>query len=216
MFYSPNAAFAEIRDNEEKYLAQSIGILVFSMALVGLIFVPIYLMVEPQLEGEITDDDDISAITELRESFRPGTIAIDLVMSLAAEVIFIVILFLLGKNLGGNTNWKKVFSVISHSYVIYLPVLASVIIFLFIMLSVVADARDQGDLFEPSPERFLALIGAPLAAMILVIVVFLIWNIIVIIKATKVVNGYGTLKAIGVLILATIVSILVQVPLGIF
>ena len=188
------------------------------MGLVGLIFVPIYLMVEPQLDGEIvTDDDDISAITELRESFRPGTIAIDLIMSLAAEVIFIVILFLLGKNLGGNTNWKKVFSVISHSYVIYLPVLTSVIIFLFIMLSVVADARDQqGDLFEPSPERFLALIGAPpLAAMILVIVVFLIWNIIVIVKATKVVNGYGTLKTIGILILATIVSILVQIPLGI-
>ena len=216
MFYSPNSAFAEIRDNEEKYFAQSIGILLFSMILVGLIFVPIYLMLAPDIDETLVEtEEDLLAITEFEEVFNPKTIVIDLILSLASEIILIVVLYLIGKNLGGNPSWKKVFSVVSHSYVIYLPVLASVIVFLFIMMSVVVDARDQGDSFDPSPEKFLTLIGIPLAAMILGIVVFVIWDIIVIIKATKVVNGYGTLKAIGVLILATIVSILVQVPLGI-
>ncbi len=178
------------------------------MFLVGMIYVPIYLLVasDPQTS--------ISMAFESGDLSSPGEIIGSLVTSLASEVIFIFVLFFIGKHLGGTANWKKVFCVVCHSYVIYIPVIASIVAVAFVVFFVAMDARAQGDGFDFTEEYFLTVIGLPLVAMIVVMLVFAIWGIVAIVKATKIVNDYGTLKAIGVLILSGIAATIIQALLG--
>ena len=217
MFYSPNSVFAEIRDNEQKYFAQSIGILVFATVLLGVLFIPVYMLLTSQIETNFENDDGVVNLSEIKELTNPVEIMVDLIFSLISEIVFIIMLFLVGRSLSGTRSWKKVFSVISHSYVISIPFLAVGVAFVYFSFFVIIDAMDQqeGDSFQPSSSEYLmTFLGAPFAILIFGFFVVIIWNIIVIIKATKVVNGFGTLKAIGILILATLASIAVQVPFG--
>jgi len=210
---SPNSAFAEIRDNENKYFRQSIAIFV----IVTLVRILGYL---PFLLNPINVDYEESYLTEF-DNFElfvdPDETALSMVFGAISGIIFIIVFFYIGKILGGNTDYRKVFSVMFYSLIPSIPFIAIVSVVLFFMVSSLAEIPlEEATMFEDDKVimqllvPFLTYIGI----LVVTVLAFLPWWIIVTIKAAKTVNGFGAGKAIGVLLLALIVSTVVTIPLG--
>ena len=207
---SPNSAFAEIRDNENKYFAQSIGILVFTSVFGMIISIP-FLLVP-------FDTDYIQGVDEYgfpsNELDVILFIAIDIVTGIASAAL----LYFIGKKLGGNQDWKKVFSVIFHVYVHVIPFFVVISILLFLMLSSLSEIDPS--FFQTSDgndDKLFSVIAPALGyiGMIAVVAVgFVVWIFIISIKAIKVLNGFSTSKAFGLLILVMVLTLIVTFPLG--
>jgi len=210
---SPNSTFAEIRDNENKYFRQAITIFVIATAVGILGYLPFLL-------NPIPVDYEDSYLTEFNnfEMFaNPGEIVLSMVFGAISGIIFVVVFFYLGKILGGNTNYKKVFSVMFYSLIPSIPFVVIISIILFFMVSsLVKIPHYEMTMFED--DELMTQLIVPLliyvGILMITVIAFLPWWIIVTIKAAKTVNGFGTLKAIGVLVLAFIISSMVTIPLG--
>lgn len=199
---SPNSAFAQIRDNDEKYFAQSIGLLIVSSILSAFVILPFVMI--PLDEAYFEGVDDVDLPTE------------DAHMILAAGVGFLkgivsfVALYFIGKKIGGSTNWKKVLSVFFHTYVPVIPMMIIVSVLVFLMWGSLAEINPSY-LMSPDAdeEQVLSVIGPMLAYAILIAVfaiVFMVWIMVISVKAIKVVNGFDTGKAFGLLILVMIIA----------
>jgi len=205
---APNSAFAQIRDNEEKYFVQSIGLLILASGLSAFVLLPFILI---PLDGAYFEGvDDVDLPTE--ESDMILTVG----GSILKGVISVVLFYFIGKKIGGNTNWKKVVSVIFHTYVPVIPMMIIFSVLMFLMWSSLATI-DPAYLMAPNAdeEQMLSVIGPMLGYVGLIAVVaiaFVIWIFVVSIKAVKTVNGFGTLKAFGLIILVMIISSIVSVP----
>lgn len=97
--------------------------------------------------------------------------------------------YLLGRAFGGNKSWRKVFTVIFYMEIVGIPVAA---------------VSSLSSLQSPSLQG---------VAFGLVIVV-LVWAIIVNVKAVKVLNGFGTAKAFGILVLSGIIQLVWLIPVA--
>ena len=96
-------------------------------------------------------------------------------------------IYLIGKALGGNKSWRKAFTVIFYMEAIGIPLVAASALSFLLPFS---------------------LQGAYHAIMIAV----LIWAVIIGIKAIKVLNGFGTAKAFGILILSALIHLIWIIP----
>ena len=205
-----NSAFAQVRDNEEKYFAQSIGLLAFTSVLGALMLVPFIMIPLDDLYFEgvdganfPTDNTDVSLF-----------VGINILSGFISAVLF----YFIGKKIGGNTNWKKVFSVIFHTHFPLIPMSVILSILLFLMLNSIASI-DSSLLIEldEDEEQTLSLIGHMLGYVglfVIVAIAFVVWIFVVSVKAVKTVNGFGTAKAFGLIILVMIISSIVTAPFG--
>lgn len=207
---APNSAFAEIRDNEEKYFAQSIGVLVAVSFLTMLIIVPFL----------IIPFDDV--YLEEFDNFLFGVDDVDIVLSVISSIItgFVsaALSYFIGKKIGGNQNWKKVFSVVLHTNVLVFPMMLIFSLLIFLMLGSLTSLDIASLVDEDLDEQeALSLVGPILGYVGLIAVtaiLFVIWIIVVSVKALKVVNDFETGKAFGLLILVMIISSIVTLPFG--
>ena len=207
---APNSAFAQVRDNEEKYFAQSIGLLVFTSILGALLLVPFIMIPLDDLYFEGVDDDNFPTANTDVILF----VGINTLNGLFSAVLF----YFIGKKIGGNTNWKKVFSVIFHTHVPLIPMSVILSILLFLMMDSIASI-DSSLLMEldEDEEQILSLIGPMLGYVglfVTVTIAFVVWIFVVSVKAVKTVNGFGTAKAFGLIILVVIISSIVTAPFG--
>jgi hypothetical protein len=207
---APNSAFAHIRDNEEKYFAQSIGLLIFTSILGALMLVP-FIMI-PLDEAYFEGVDDANFPTDNTDAVL--FVGINILSGFISAVLF----YFIGKKIGGNTNWKKVFSVIFHTHVPLIPMSVILSILLFLMMDSIASI-DSSLLIEldEDEEQILSLIGPMLGYVglfVIVAIAFVIWVFAVSVKAVKTVNGFGTAKAFGLIILVMIISSIVTAPFG--
>ena len=204
---SPNSAFAQIRDNEEKYFAQSIGLLIVSSVLSAFVILPFVMI--PLDEAYFEGVDDVDLPTE------DANLVLVMAVGFLKGIVSFVTLYFIGKKLGGNTNWKKVFSVIFHTYVPVIPMMIIISVLVFLMWGSLAEISPSY-LMSPDAdeEQVLSVIGPMLAYAILIAVfaiVFMVWIIVISVKAIKVVNGFDTGKAFGLLILVMIIASAVSV-----
>jgi len=207
---APNSAFAQVRDNEEKYFAQSIVLLAFTSILGALLLVPFIMIPLDDLYFEGVDDDSFPTDNTDVILF----VGINILNGLFSAVLF----YFVGKKIGGNTNWKKVFSVIFHTHVPLIPMSVILSILLFLMMDSIASI-DSSLLMEldEDEEQILSLIGPMLGYVglfVTVTIAFVVWIFVVSVKAVKTVNGFGTAKAFGLIILVMIISSIVTAPLG--
>ena len=93
---SPNSAFAEIRDNESKYFVQSIGILIFTSILGGLMLIPF--VMSPFFVEYFADIDAV--YSPLSES---GVILV-IGFGILGGIVSAGLLYFIGKKLGGNDS----------------------------------------------------------------------------------------------------------------
>jgi len=207
---APNSAFAQIRDNEEKYFAQSIGLLIFTSILGALMLVP-FIMI-PLDEAYFEGVDDANFPTDNTDVIL--FVGINILSGFISAVLF----YFIGKKIGGNTNWKKVFSVIFHTHVPLIPMSVILSILLFLMMDSIASI-DSSLLIglDEDEEQILSLIGPMLGYVglfVIVAIAFVVWIFVVSVKAVKTVNGFGTAKAFGLIILVMIISSIVTAPFG--
>jgi len=205
---APNSAFAQVRDNEEKYFAQSIGLLIFTSILGSLLLIPFIMIPLDEAYFEGVDD----------ANFPTGNTDVSLFVgiNILSGFISAVLFYFIGKKIGGNTNWKKVFSVIFHTHVPLIPMSVILSILLFLMMDSIASI-DSSLLIEldEDEEQILSLIGPMLGYVglfVIVAIAFVVWIFVVSVKAVKTVNGFGTAKAFGLIILVMIISSIVTAP----
>lgn len=163
----PNQTFATLRDNDRQYFLPSIALmLLLSAVYAGLD------SAAPPIAGQ--------QATNAAASF--GLTIIGIVASAGT-------LYIIGKALGGNRNWRKVFTVIFYAEVVGIPMVAASVLLSLLPLSL------QG------------------AAFVMMIAV-LIWAVIIGVKAVKVLNGFGTAKAFGILILSGLIQLIWLIPIS--
>jgi len=209
---SPNSAFSQIRDNEEKYFAQSIALLIISSILGGLAVLPFVMMPLDDAYFEFEGTENIDNTFPLEDSAVGLSIGSGILSGFVSAILY----YFIGKKLDGNTNWKKVFSVIFHIHAIVIPITIIVAILLFLMWNSFTSI-EPSILLDPNigEEDVFSLLGSFIGYVILLAILgvgFAIWVLIVTIKAIKKVHGFGTGKAFGLIILVGIITSLVSIP----
>jgi hypothetical protein len=125
-------------------------------------------------------------------------------------IVSFVALYFIGKKIGGNTNWKKVFSVIFHTHVPVIPMMIVISVLVFLMWSSLAEIDPSYLLFpDADEEQVMSAIGPMLVYAILIAVfaiAFMVCIIVISVKAIKIVDGFETGKAFGLLILVMIIA----------
>jgi len=207
---APNSAFAQIRDNEAKYFGQSIGIFALSSVLGVLILLPFTLV-----PFDDTYFEGIDGVTIPSDNLDP---VLFVVSSMLGILISTTLLYFIGKKIGGNTNWKKVFSVFFHANVPAIPMSVILSILVFLMMDSVASIDPLSMMGSGiDEEQALSMMGPILTYVGLIAVVaisFVVWIFIVSVKAVKTVNGFGTAKAFGLIVLVMIISSIITAPFG--
>ena len=133
-------------------------------------------------------------------------------------IISAVFLYYIGKKLGGNNNWKKVFSVIFYASIPAIPFYIVISGLLFLMMATFADINPSFfQTLDGDEDEILSMIGPALGYMgmlALVTIAFVIWIFIISVKAIKTLNGFSTAKAFGLLILVLFITSIVTIPFG--
>ena len=207
---APNSAFTQIRDHEQRYFVQSVGLLIFSSILGMLVVLPFVIIPFDEVFFENIDD------------FSQPLDGIDVIMvvvsTMISGIVSAVLFYFIGKKLGGNTNWKKVFSVIFHTYVPTIPMMIVLSALMFLMMDSLApldsDILMSSELDE---DQILSIFGPFIGYALLltgVAIAFVVWIFIVSVKALKILNEFGTAKAFGLIVLVMIISSIVTIPFG--
>ena len=208
---SPSSAFVQIKENEERYLAQSIGLLIVSSILGALVILPFVMI--PLDEAYFEGVDDVNLPIDNADVVLAGLVGI------LKGIVSFAIIYFIGKKLDGNKNWKKVLAVIFHTYVPAIPVSIVLAALVFLMWTSLAEI-DPSYLISPDADekQILSVIGPMLSYVVILVILgvaFLVWIIVISVKAIKVVNEFGTAKAFGLLILAMIISSVVSIPFNV-
>lgn len=215
IFTSPNLAFSQIRDNEEKFFAQSIGLLIVSSALGALVMLPFVMMpLDERYFEDISGEEMFDTGFPMDESDVVISVGLGIFNGFVAAVLF----FFIGKKLDGNKNWKKVFSVILHTHAIAIPMVIILSIVIFLMWDSFTSI-DPSFLLNPQAdeEEIFLKLGSFLGYVALLAILgigFFVWIFVVTIKAVKIVHGFDTGKAFGLVILVMIITSIVSIPFG--
>ena len=211
---SPNSAFSQIRDNQEKYFAQSIGLLIFSSILGILIVLPFVMMPLDEAYFEYIDDTGNMDSIPSGETDVIWSVGLSILNGFISAALF----YFIGKKLGGDANWKKVFSVIFHTNVVAIPMIIVLSILIFFMWDSLTSIEPTY-LLEPdvNNEEIWSSLVPLLGYVALVAIVgigFFVWLFIILIKAVKIVHGFETGKAFGLVVLVMIITTIVTIPLN--
>lgn len=211
---SPNSAFSQIRDNHEKYFVQSIGLLIFSSVLGILIVLPFVTMPLDDAYFESIDNTGNMNSLPSGETDVIWSVGLSILNGFISAVLF----YFIGKKLGGDANWKKVFSVIFHTNVVAIPMIIVLSILIFFMWDSLT-LIEPTFIFEPDVNNeeiwstLVPLLGY-VALLAIVGIGFFVWLIVILVKAVKIVHGFETGKAFGLVVLVMIITTIVAIPLG--
>ena len=191
---SPNQSLQEICDNGDKYLASSLIILilasVFSIDMAN---------------GPL--DENIASVKQfgIWVSDDPAYWITTSIFGLFGSIVLIVIIFMMGKKLGGIANFKKIFATISHAT---LPVVIGGIIISAVFFALSYTTSDTVDEVDSEFQYFgtVSYLG--------VMVPLSIWSLIISIKALKIANGFGAGKSLGIILLASIAFFVIWIPVS--
>ena len=211
---SPNSAFSQIRDNHEKYFVQSIGLLIFSSVLGILIVLPFVTMPLDDAYFENIDNTGNMNSIPSGETDVIWSVGLSILNGFISAVLF----YFIGKKLGGDANWKKVFSVIFHTNAVAIPMIIVLSILIFFMWDSLT-LIEPTYIFEPdvNDEEIWSTLVPFLGYVALVAIVgigFFVWLIVILVKAVKIVHGFETGKAFGLVVLVMIITTIVTIPLS--
>ena len=100
--------------------------------------------------------------------------------------------YLIGRAFGGNKSWRKVLTTLFYAEIIWIPMQV-----VSLPLSLLSHIPSLG---------LQAMVGTVALGVF-------IWAVIVIVKAIKVLNGFDTAKAFGILILTMVIQLVWMIPI---
>lgn len=211
---APNSAFAQIRDNEERYFVSSIVVFLVASIIGLLVMIPFIMMPLDDAYYEAFDENDVDVDIPVDWSDVVLFVGIEIIAGIITTALF----YFIGKKIGGNPNWKKVFSVMFYANVPVIPTMIVLAVLMFLMWGSLT-AIDPSYLMAPDTddEEIFSLIGPVLGyvgLMAIVAIGFIVWIFVVSIKALKTVSGFSTAKAFGLIILVIIISSIITIPLS--
>ena len=208
---SPNSAFAQIKENEERYLVQSVGLLIASSILGALVILPFVMI--PLDEAYFEGADDLSLPIDNAD------VVLAAFAGILKGIVSFAIIYFVGKKLDGDKNWKKVLAVIFHTYVPAIPVSIILTVLMFLMWTSLAEIEPSYLISPDVDEKQIFSVIGPMLSYVVILVVlgiaFLVWIIVISVKAIKIVNGFGTAKAFGLLVLAMIITSVISIPFSV-
>ena len=209
---SPTSAFEEIRNNDQKYFAQSIVLLALTSVLSALVILPFVMIpISDEYFGDDVDNNDLPT-----ENIH---LMLSVIVGFLKGIVTFVSAYFIGKKLGGNKNWKKVFTVIFHTYVPAIPMMMLISVFVFLMWISLAQINPTYFMSEDMDEKQIIDVFAPLAVHGALVgvsaIAFIVWIIVISVKAIKIVNGFETGKAFGLLIVVMIIASIVSMVFNI-
>ena len=194
ILYSPNDTLFRIHNNPGPYVTMSIVILALaSIFAIG--------------SGNLEETDKY--ISGFGYILTADQIALTSISGFIASVISIVMIYFVGGWLGTKSDFKKVFCMMSYPV---MPVLIGglVTVGYFFMFMFLLEHESQTGAAEAIAvmqlNGFLGYIGLYLP--------FIIWTLILTIKAIKRTHEVSTMRAIAVVIIATIISAFATMPFG--
>ena len=209
----PSLTFEQIRDNDGAYFRWSVCI----FALASLLATIASTMIHPTFPGWE------STLAEMGRGLLGG-------------IAFTVLVYLIGRLLGGNRSWRKVFTVVFYTNVIIFPLLVVLVVLASLSGSpaVLSSLSGSPAVLAPMAATSLGGAGQPdfgqagigqwagglvglfaiLIVTIVALVAYWVWTIVITVKAIKTVNGFGTGKALGLLVIVFVVFIAASVPLS--
>lgn len=200
---APNSAFAHVRDNDGKWLAWSAVIYVLvSLALVSL--TPHYAFVT---EGMQEPDGGLQAAERTQSQMLDlGTVSVYAVAVLLTGCIPPALIYLLGRLLGGNKSWQKVFAGVFYTHAVLIPLLAITPILLLVMhgrLDTIFGVVQISEYDIP--------LWAEIILLAAIILVAIVWSIAVLAKAVRIINGFGLGKSLGIIALVYLATSVVAI-----
>ena len=193
---APNSAFAQIRDNDGAYFVWSVCIFVITWFPMTIVLYMLY----PNAPS-------------LEDAFQQAG------LGMLGGVAITALIYLVGRLLGGNGSWRKVFAVVFYTNVMVFPMVIAAAGLAPLggghpalesmgggspMLMPLSMAP-FGGAGQPNSAGFGPWVGATLAPLIITLAVsvaILVWYVAVSVKAVKTVNGFGTARAFGLLVVA--------------
>ena len=187
----PNNTFKEIYQNVDYYFKASVIILVLSS------FFTITFTTPSESISEFPTN-------ELGYILDAEIQIIDSVVKVLAGFLIVFLTFYVGKKFGGSKNFRGVFSVVSYSLIPILigGILVSIFIYYPPLLAYISgiDLDDSGfGMFF-----WVLYIG--------IFLPFTAWSLILSVKAVKIANNFGTGKAFGIIVLATLINYFIWFP----
>lgn len=140
----------------------------------------------------------------LNEDF--GKFVVKNIFNILASFVLIVTIFLIGRQLGGNSNIQKVFCLISYAM---LPMMIGGIL-TTVLFFAVSFAFHDVSVSEYGSFQYVGIL-----IYFAVLSPFVIWSIIITIKAIRIVNDFGIAKSVGVFVLASVATYLAFIPVNI-
>ena len=156
----PDSAFAAIRDNDRRYFPGALGVasVAYGLSILGIML---------DLVG-----------------WSATMLLAGVALGLLANIVYLVVVYHLGKAWGGNRHWRKVFSAVLYAGVVMVAMAAVTVSYMYLAQSHTLDSE--------------AFALSVFLARLAVLSMFVVWLAVVTIKAIKTVNGFGTWKAVAV------------------
>ena len=97
-----------------------------------------------------------------------------------------------------------------------MSVVLSILIFLMMdsLASIDPSSIMESDIDEKQVLSLMGPVLAYVALFVITAIAFVVWIFVVSVKAVKIVNGFGTAKAFGLIILVMIISSVITAPFG--
>ena len=178
----PNSAFTEIRDNDQRYFAWSVGIYV------GVVLLTVYVVLNYTF-SEYGEDKVLSTV-----------------VAISSDIIFLALIYLFRRVFSGNASWRKFFSTVFYSHVFVIPMF---VLMGLIHLTVGFIELNPLGIDEITSEEFHNVFSFGIASFMVHIaipVAFTVWEIVLLVKAVKIVNGFGTAQALVLIVAAGVVT----------
>jgi len=152
-------------------------------------------------------------ISENSKYFLPGAIvlfffsAVNFVqgayegaMYMISNIFFISILYIIGRALKGKASFRGIFSALQYAYI---PALIATTMYYLIPIAIfsLTTEIDVENILEKLSQLQVALFG--------IAIPFILWGLILAVLAVREAHGFGTGKAIGLIIISLIITIII-------
>lgn len=184
----PRATFENITDNANRYFASSVIILA-SMCVASPLF---------GYYRELPTDSPFLSFVEIYATRVAGNVL--------QSLLFVVAVFWIGKRCGGNSEFKRTFSVLPYCLIPFMVGAAAVPMAAQLSQELLNTTYGDGalgsdpDLSPTFTSDFYSL-STYLIIQNIFVIAFLAWALVLLLKAIKISNGFGTAKSVGILTL---------------